>query len=416
MKYIIIGNGIAGIQAAETIRQIDSQGGITMIGDETFTPYCRPMISLVLEGAIPTEKLAIRGADFYEKLDIEPVLGKRVTHIDIDAREVIIDETFEGGDKNHFAYDKLLIATGADARAIKAEGLSLNNIFYMRGQAHVRDMLKSLSAGKKALVLGGGLVGFKAAYGLMKRGFEVTMLIKSGYPLSMQIDEPGGKLVLKELVRHGLKVRVGAEVKAFEGNGRVREAYLSDGSVLQCDMVVIGKGVLPSLSFVPQDQIRVDLGIVVDQHLETSSSGIFAAGDVAEYVDIARKTPWVNAIWPEAVNQGRLAGMNMAGRKVAYKGSLSRNVIRIFDVDVMTCGVVEPPDDSEYQVISKIDPRKNFYRKLVLRNNVLAGLVMVNDIDQGGLFVSLIQSETPLKISGETLLNPNFNYKHLLKF
>ncbi len=416
MKYVIIGNGIAGIQAAESIRQIDSRGGITIIGDETFTPYCRPMISLVLEGAIPTEKLAIRGADFYEKLNIEPVLGKRVTHIDVDARQVIIDDTPKGGKKNHFSYDKLLIATGADARPIKAEGLSLGNIFYMRGQAHVCDMLESLSGGKKALVLGGGLVGFKAAYGLMKRGFEVTMLIKSGYPLSMQIDEAGGKLVLKELVRHGLKVMVGAEVKAFEGNGRVREAYLSDGSVLQCDIVIIGKGVLPSLSFVPRDQVRVDLGIVVDQHLETSSSGIFAAGDVAEYVDIARKTPWVNAIWPEAVNQGRLAGMNMAGRKVAYKGSLSRNVIRIFDVDVMTCGVVEPPDDPGYQVISKIDPHKNFYRKLVFRNDVLVGLVMVNDIDQGGLLVSLIQSETPIKISGETMLKPNFNYKQLLKF
>ncbi|MFO8083051.1 MAG: FAD-dependent oxidoreductase [Desulfobacterales bacterium] len=416
MRYVIIGNGIAGIQAAETIRQIDDKGSITIIGDETFTPYCRPMISLVLEGAIPSEKLAIRAENFYEKSNIEPVLGKRVTRIDVDARQVIIDETPNGGKKNHFDYDRLLIATGADARPIKAEGLSLNNIFYMRGQADVRAMLKTLPSAKKALVLGGGLVGFKAAYGLMRRGIEVTMLIKSGYPLSMQIDEPGGKLVLKELVSHGLDVRVGAEVKAFEGNSRVKEAYLSDGSVLQCDMVVIGKGVLPSLAFVPRDRIRVDLGIVVDKHLETSVPGIFAAGDVAEYVDIARKIPWVNAIWPEAVNQGRLAAMNMAGRKVACKGSLSRNVIRIFDVDVMTCGIVEPPADSGHQVITKIEPRKNFYRKMVFDNNVLVGMVMVNNIAQGGIFVSLIQSETPLRVPKENLLNPGFNYKQLLNF
>jgi NADPH-dependent 2,4-dienoyl-CoA reductase/sulfur reductase-like enzyme len=180
-------------------------------------------------------------------------------------------------------------------------------------------------------------------------------------------------------------------------------------------MVVVGKGVLPALSFVPTDKIDVDLGIVVDEHLETSSNGIFAAGDVAEYVDIARKTPWVNAIWPEAVNQGRLAGMNMAGRPVACKGSLSRNVIRIFDVDVMTCGLVNPPDDPAYEIVSRKNYRKRLYRKLVFRNDVLVGMAMVNEIDQGGLWVSLIQSETPVRMPKEAMLSPSFNYGQLFK-
>ena len=414
MKYVIIGNGIAGIQAAETIRQTDTDGSITMIGDEIHSPYCRPMISLVLEGIIPPEKLAIRQNDFYETTGVEPVLGKRVTHIDVDSREVIIDETPKGGKKRSFSFDRLLIASGADARPIKAEGLNQKNIFYMRSQDHVREMLKTLPEARKALVLGGGLVGFKAAYGLMKRGLEVTMLIKSGYPLSMQVDEPAGRLILRELTRHGLNVHVGLEVKAFEGNGHVKEAHLSDGSVVRCDMVVIGKGVLPSVSFVPRDRIKVDLGIVVDKHLETGCEGVFAAGDVAEYVDIARKIPWVNAIWPEAVNQGRLAGMNMAGRPVACKGSLGRNVIRIFDLDVMSCGVFDPPENSDHQVISDINHRKSIYRKLVFRDDILVGMVMVNGIDLGGLLVSLIQSEIPLRMSKETLLNPNFNYKQLI--
>lgn len=438
MKYIIIGNGIAGIQAAETIRQMDSTGRITMIGDETFSPYCRPMISLVLEGAITPEKLAIRGDDFYERNQIEPVLGKRVTQIDVADRKVIIDETPKGGAKTCFSFDKLLIASGADARPIKAEGLDLKNIFYMRGQADVLGMRETLTKARKALVLGGGLVGFKAAYGLMKRGLEVTMLIKSGYPLSMQVDESAGNLILNELVKHGLHVRVGAEVSSFEGNRHVTGAHLSDGSAIKCDMVVIGKGVLPSVSFVPHDHINVDLGILVNENLETSSSGIYAAGDVAEYIDIARKTRWVNAIWPEAVNQGRLAGMNMAGRPVRFKGSLSRNVIRIFDLDVMTCGLVNPPMANDHEVISQINPhkklikclsetskdyyevidemnhRQSLYRKLVFKNNILVGMVMINQIEQGGLFASMIQNEIPIRISKEAMLNPRFNYKQIL--
>jgi nitrite reductase (NADH) large subunit len=414
MKYIIIGNGIAGIHAAETIRQMDSESGITMIGDETCLPYCRPMISLVLEGVIFPEKLAIRNEDFYERLNIEPVLGKRVTCINAVDKQVIIDETPKGGEKACFSFDKLLIASGADARPIKAEGLNLKNLFYMRGQADVLAMTKALTTAKRALVLGGGLVGFKAAYGLMKQGLKVVMLIKSGYPLSLQVDEPAGNLILSELVKHGLSVRVGTEVSSFEGNSHVTEAHLSDGSVIPCDMVVIAKGVLPSLSFVPRDQIKVDLGIMVDEHLETSSPGIFAAGDVAEYMDIARKIPWVNAIWPEAVNQGRIAGMNMAGRPVVFKGSLSRNVIRIFDVDVMTCGLVNPPDDFDYQVITRLNTRKNLYRKLVFKNDILVGMVMVNQIDQGGLFASIIQNEVLIRIPKENMLNQGFNYKQII--
>jgi nitrite reductase (NADH) large subunit len=407
MRYVIIGNGVAGITAAETIRQYDPKGSITLIGDESAAPYCRPMISLVLEGAIAPEKLPIRGSRFYEDLTIQAVLGNRVTGIDVENRTVAV-----GGAA--YAFDRLLIATGADPRPIKAEGTALGNISYMRTQDHVQTMLDGLGDARRALVLGGGLVGFKAAYGLLRRGLAVTMLIRSGYPLSMQVDEEAGMMIRGELVRHGLDVRVDIEAVAFEGNGRVRTAHLSDGSRLPCDIVVIGKGVLPALGFVPSDRIRTDLGIVVDGRMETSVGGIFAAGDVAEYVDIARRTPWVNAIWPEAVNQGRIAGLNMAGRRVIYPGSLSRNVIRIFDLDIMAGGVVDPPRDALYRTLVFKDTNKRLYRKLVFQGDHLVGMVMVNGIEQGGLLLAAIQSRAPLKVPRETLLEPGLNYGRLL--
>ena len=407
MTYLILGNGVAGVTAAEAIRQLDPEGEITMIGDETVLPYSRPMISLVLEGTVGLDKLPIRPSGFYEQLNIRPVLGHRVSHMDLDARTV----TAGGGT---YGFDKLLIATGADPRPIRAEGLDLGNISYMRTQAHVNTMLDGLDGARRALVLGGGLVGFKAAYGLLRRGLEVTMLIRSGYPLSMQVDRDAGMLIRDELVRHGLEVRVDVEAMAFEGNGRVKAAHLSDGSRQPCDMVVIGKGVLPALSFIPRDRFEIDLGIVVDAHMQTSVPGIFAAGDVAEYVDIARNTPWVNAIWPEAVSQGRIAGMNMAGRSVAYRGSLSRNVIRIFDMDVMAGGVVNPPPDTLYRTVVYRRPQRKVYRKLVFQGDTLVGMVMVNDIEQGGVLLSAIQSRTPLKVPREALLDPGLNYGRLL--
>jgi NAD(P)H-nitrite reductase large subunit len=407
MNYVIIGNGAAGIHAAEAIRMLDPRGAITMIADEAVTPYCRPMISMVLEGTVSPDRLPIRSDAFYEKLNIRPVLGARVSAMDIPNRRVRVRNEW-------IDYDRLLIASGADPRPIAAEGLHLDHIFFMRTQEHIRGMLSALPGAKRALVLGGGLVGFKAAYGMLRRGLEVTMLIRSGYPLSLQVDQTAGHLIQNALSDHGLTVRVDIAVTAFEGNGRVQQAHLSDGSVVACDIVVIGKGVLPAVDFVPRDQIDTDLGIRVDAHLRTSADSIYAAGDVAQGVDIARQTGWVNAIWPEAVIQGRLAGLNMAGRPVAYEGSLGRNVIRIFDLDVMTAGLPAPPADAGYVTASRTDARTGTYRKLVFKNDILVGMTQINDIEQGGLLVSLIRNRASIRLPPEALLDPAFNFRKLM--
>ncbi|MDY7030925.1 MAG: FAD-dependent oxidoreductase, partial [Thermodesulfobacteriota bacterium] len=404
MHYLIIGNGIAGVSAAESIRVLDPEGNITMIADETSGPYCRPMISLVLEGSVHHDELPIRSESFYDDLKIKSYLGQRVTDIDID------DKSVSTQDGRTFHFDKLLIATGADPKPIDGKGLDLKNIFFMRTQAHVQQMLEILPHSKRALVLGGGLVGFKASYGLLRRGLDVTMAISSGYPLSMQVDTEAGNMILDELVDHGLKVKVGVDAVSFEGQEKLVRAHLSDGTEVPCDMVVIGKGVTPSISFVPNNIIKVDVGILVNQFMETNVSGVFAAGDVAETFDVARQSRWINAIWPEAVFQGRIAGMNMAGRPVSYGGSVGRNIIRIFDVDVMAGGLINPPDASEYKTICFSNPSTKIYRKLVFHENLLVGVIVVNEIEQGGVLISLMQNQTPIRIPKEAMLEPSFNY------
>lgn len=408
MQYVIIGNGIAGVCAAEAIRELDSRNPIVMISDEEVIPYSRPMISMVLEGSVAFEKLPIRATDFYEHLEVTPLLGRRVSEVDTAARRVRV------GDKQWIPYDKLLIASGADARPWKVTGADLPRIFYMRTQADVRAKLEVLPQCRKALVLGGGLVGFKAAYGLLKRGLDVTMLITSDYPLAMQVDPAAGQMILDQLVKFGLKVEVGTSVTAFEGNGRVRRAYLSNGNDLACDLAVIGKGVLPALDFIARDSIEVDLGIVVDDHLQTNAPDVYAAGDAAESVDIARGRRWVNAIWPEAAVQGRIAGLNMAGRPVAYPGSLSRNVMRVLALDVMTIGHVNPRQTDDCEVLSVADPVYKTYRKMIFRGDVLTGAMMVNNVDRGGVLLALIQHQIPVTCDKHRLLAPGFDYAKLL--
>jgi NAD(P)H-nitrite reductase large subunit len=399
MHHVIIGNGIAGVQAAEAIRYLDPESEISMIAAETFPPYCRPMISLLLEGVVTPDRLPIRPENFYESRRIRAFPGVRATAIDSGRARLSLDtgETL--------AYDRLLIATGADPRSIRAEGKALAGIFPMRTVSDVQKMLDMLPSCKSALVLGGGLVGFKAACSLLKRGMAVTMLIASDYPLSMQLDPVSGGIIRDTLVRHGLSVETGVEVLAFEGNGRVQRAILNDGRVLACDLVVVGKGVRPATGFLAGSGVEVDLGIRVDEHLQTTVSGVFAAGDVAELTDVVRNRPWINAIWPEAAAQGWIAGLNMAGRSASYRGSLGRNVIRMFDLDIMTAGIVQPQEDSgTTKVLTHFDKNTPIYRKFVLQEDRLIGFTLINRIEKGGMLVSLIQRGLPLDPEEKRLL------------
>ena len=179
-------------------------------------------------------------------------------------------------------------------------------------------------------------------------------------------------------------------------------------------MVIIGKGVLPTRSFIPKDEIDVDLGVVVDAHLQTSVPGIYAAGDVAEMVDIARNCRWVNALWPEAASQGSVAGFNMAGRPVAYPGSLSRNVMRVFDLDVLTVGIGNPDEKNGHRILQTGDAACGYYRSLVLEGDILVGAVMVNQIEQGGVLRALIENRIPIHLPPETLARPDFNFGKLM--
>ncbi|MDT8378760.1 MAG: FAD-dependent oxidoreductase [Desulfotignum sp.] len=409
MKHLIIGNGIAGINAARAIREMDTTAAIFMVSDETFPPYSRPMISYVLEGSEPHAKLPLFSGNVYEDLNITPVLGHRVVHLDVENKAIRL----ENGTAIDF--QTLLIASGADARQIRVPGADLGNIFTMRTQKDVLDQLSAISLGvENALVLGGGLVGFKSAHALLKRGIRVTMLITSPYPLAMQVDETAGKMILKELQAHGLSVKVGVSVTAFDGGATVRNARLDSGETLDCDLVIVGKGVDPSLGFIPENDIEIGYGIQVDPYLCSSAPDIYAAGDAAETFDIARQTRWINAIWPEAATQGRIAGFNMAGRKVACPGSLGRNVMRIYNLDVMTMGLANPEKTDDLEIIQAGGEKAGHYRSLVFRGDMLVGAVLINRIEQGGILRAMIENRVPVRMPKAYLMSLQFDFSKLL--
>ena len=407
MRHLILGSGIAGLQAARAIRSTQPEAQITMLGREAEPPYARPMISQLLEGAVEPIHL-----DLGLPPDVRLISEDEAVSVHAAERTVA---TLQG---RRLAYDRLLVATGADPRGIRAENTDLENIHFMRTKAQVREMLRALPQSRRALVLGGGLVGFKAAYGFLRQGLDVTMLIRSEYPLSQQVDPTAGKLVRDKLEENGLGVLVGKDVARFEedGAGRVWRAQLTDGSVLDCDVAVIGKGVLPVTGFLEGSGVDVDLGILVDDQMRTSARDVFAAGDVAEHFDLARDERWVNAIWPEAADQGRIAGLNMAGVPARYPGSLSRNTIRIFDMDLTTCGLVNPPEDAGFETVQDGDAKKGTFRRLVFSGDRLVGAACVNRIEQAGVLRALIAGRAPVPCPKKDLLREDVHPAGLFPF
>ncbi len=408
MKYLVIGSGVCGVQAAETIRRYDPDSPITLVGGETFLPYCRPMITLVLGGKIRPEQMVIRDQDFFTSFRIQPVAGEWVQQIDLENRQVVTDKG------KSYSFDRLLIATGANPKRIELEGADLKNVFYLRSEAHVEGIAHSLASAKTALVLGCGLVGLKAALELFHRGLQVTVVEKLSHPLPVIVDEKAGKTISRHLEKMGIKVITNVEITALGGKAEVKEALLSDGSRIPCDVVISAIGVQSATEFVPTGSIRVNDGILVNQYLETTVPGIYAAGDVAESFDIAHDERRVNAIWPVAVEQGVIAGMNMAGRKVLYQGSVGRNVFRIDSMDIVAGGIVNPSPSKNYEICSAEDYRRGTYRRLVFRDEIPVGFLMVNDIEQAGVFLSLIQRKIAVNHHKERLMDPSFNFKQLL--
>lgn len=408
MKHVIAGTGIAGTMAAEAIRKLDPDASITLIGDEPFLPYCRPMISMLLEGSILPGRMAIREVDDFRSLDIELLSGERVSLIHTREKSL---ETTTG---KTIPFDRLLIATGANPVDIKADGSHLANILSMRNRGHVEAMLEALPEVHNTLIIGGGLVGLKAAHALIGRGVKVTMVEKLAHPLPMVADRKSGSVIAQRLEAMGIALKMGATVTAFEGNGRVREALLDDGSRAPCDLVVVAVGSRPAVPSIEEGRIRVGQGILVDDFLETDEKGIYAAGDVAEAFDVVFGLKKVNGIWPVAAEQGVVAGMNMAGGNVPYQGGMGRNVVRVGDLDMLSGGLVNPPPDGPYEVLEDEDRRRKTYRKLVFEGDVLKGLVMLNRVEKGGILLALMKRQMPITLSKEMLFDPRFDFSMLL--
>jgi len=404
MKYLIVGNSAAAIGAVEGIRRVDAAGEITLLAAEPYHTYSRPLISYYLSGKVTPEKMYYRDLNFYDRMRVRARLGETAKAVDPENAVVIL----ESGEA--VPYDKLLIATGGKPVCPPIPGRELEEVFFFHKWDDVKALEKALFPGAKVVVIGAGLIGLKATEALVKKQAEVRVVELSNRVLSAILDEEAASIVQRAFEHHGVSFHLNTTVAEICGQGgKVSGVRLTDGSEWQCDLVIIAIGVSPNTDIVQSTAIKVNRGIVVDAHLATSCTGIYAAGDVAEGYDKISGELRVIPILPNAYKQGYTAGMNMAGETVSYPGGFAMNSIGFFDLPMITAGLAKA-EGREFTTLVHADHSHDCYKKVILRDGRIVGFILLNRIDRAGILTGLLEREVDVTPYQSDLLRDDFGY------
>ncbi|HEX8989909.1 MAG TPA: FAD-dependent oxidoreductase [Rhodocyclaceae bacterium] len=396
MKHLIIGAGPAGITAAETLRKNDPSARITVLDGEAQTPYARMAIPYLLSDQIGVEGTRLRrDPEHYRKLDIELVTG-RAAAVDTASRTVKLE------DGRTLGYDRLLIATGSHPSREKVEGIDLPNVHACWTLDDARAIVEKVKPGTRVVQMGAGFVGCIIIQGLVARGADLTILVRSGRMVSRMMPPKAGDMIARWCRARGVKIMGKTQTARIEQDGAALKVTTTTGEVLPADVYLSVVGVKPGVDFLAGSGIQIANGIVVDAGMRTNVPGIYAAGDVAESRDVLYGKPLVNAIQPNAVEQARIAALNMAGVDTRFVGSLAINVLDT--LGLISCSFGQWQGEEGGESVELVDEEHSRYLSLQFSGDRLIGATAVGRTDHIGALRGLIQSGAQLGAWRERLL------------
>jgi NADPH-dependent 2,4-dienoyl-CoA reductase/sulfur reductase-like enzyme/Fe-S-cluster-containing hydrogenase component 2/pSer/pThr/pTyr-binding forkhead associated (FHA) protein/CRP-like cAMP-binding protein len=407
LSYLITGNGITGITAAEILRSEDPASAITVVADDAFPVYYRPALKDYLGGKLNEKKLWARPSTFYQEQRIRFVPG-RVMGINTAQNFVQLHNG------QRIGYHKLLLANGARPRQLSCPGLNLAGVSTLRTVADYKEILRRLESAKRIVVCGSGTLALESAETLNHRGYQVTHLLRQHTLWSEVLDPIASDLVIQEERRDGIDVRTGEEIAEIVGRkGQVSEVITTGGQRIPCDMVLIAIGIEPLIDFIQASGIVCGRGVKVDNSMHTNASHIYAAGDVIETVDAITKRTRVLGQWYPAIEQARIAAYSMLGqfdpRSVALTGSNYYNATFLYGLDFVSVGLTTIPPNAQGYLEIKADPQPRNYRKLILHNGVPLGLLLLGNRKNALAFKRAIDHKVNLTSVSSRLFADDFN-------
>lgn len=378
-RLVVVGNGMASLRLVERLGEhAPGRFDVTVVGAEPSPAYNRVLLSSLLAGEVEEAECRFRERPWYLRQGIRLIAGAAATALDLDEREVAV------GDLTTLPFDRLVLATGSEPVRLRKPGMGLPGVVTFRDLADVAAMRAAALRGARAVVIGGGLLGLEAAYGLARLGVGTTLVHVMDRLMERQLDARAAALVKGAMEARGVRVLLQADTAAVEGGATAEAVRLADGRVLPADLVVVAVGVRPATELARAAGLAVGRGILVDDGLETSAPGVHALGECAEHRGA------VYGLVEPAYEQAEVLARRLGGEAAAYAGSVLATSLKMSGVPVFSAGLVA--DDAEAEPIVLSDPRAGTYRKLMVRNGRLVGAVLVGDVAEGTWYRELIRS------------------------
>lgn len=403
MKVVIVGNGVAGITAARTLRERDRDLEIVVFSNEGYHYYSRPKLVDFLAGEADQGSLFFYPDDWYRDKGIEVHLNQRVASVDT-ARHIV-----ELADRSEVSYDRLVLANGSVPNVPPFRGVDQQGVFTLRSLDDALKIKRYARPGARALVVGGGLLGLESARALKGLGLDVAVLQIGGRLLPAQLDEEGALILRRQIETEGIDVVLNAATVAIVGNGRASGIDLEDGRRLEGELIIISAGVKSNVELAKRAGLSIGRGVVANGRLLTSADDVYAAGDVAE-VDGR-----VYGIVPAAIDQARVVAEDIVGVSAdGYHGTIPSNTLKVIGIDLTSVGLVNP-DGPEYEELRWRDDKAGIYKKVVLQEGHVVGAILLGDRKAVPSVARMVREKTDVTAFKDRLLSQDFDLKQVFK-
>ena len=412
MHYLILGNSAAGLSAIDAIRQRDQDGPITVVSKEPGPTYSRVALPYVLSREKDLRQITLQGPEYYRANKVELIAGMGASGLDAKNKTVRLEGP-DGRGGRTIAYDKLLIATDSVSRVPPVRGIEGADVCYHWTLADTRKIEEQMESAGSCFVIGAGFISLLTLSALVKVArLKFTVVEIADQVMPQLLHREGGQALERAMGDKGIDVILGDQVSAIE---RARDGgygiTLKSGKTYDADMLVCGTGVRPNVDFLKGSGLEIGSGVLTDQRQETNVTDVYAAGDCAEGFDFLTGERAVHAIWPTAVDQGRVAGANMAGDSQTYPGSLSWNVTELFGLASASIGEFRERD--RWEPIVFHNPHTNVYRKLLLDGGRIVGAVVIGHaehVQDLGVVQAMIRRRTDVTRWKHMLRGERVNY------
>jgi nitrite reductase (NADH) large subunit len=382
-RIVIIGNGIAALTAIKSIREIDKESEIHLIGEERFYPYNRVRLSKGLLSALEEDKILLQKKEWYDENKVILYKNNKATSVYTNKKNVELQ------DGNQINYTKLLFANGSHNIEPRISGIEKSGVYTLKTLQDAWDITEHLKDSKKILIIGGGIQGLETAWSLSQAGKKVIISHSSKRLMRRQLDEEASRILERAVESSDIQILFSTQISEILGKDKVEGFKTANGEVFECDTILYSIGTKPNIDFLKGTNIEVNNGILVNEKMETNIKDIYAAGDVAEY------SGRIYGLWNIAIGHGKVAGYNMVDKESVYEHIVPVTTLSAFNLSLFSMGIVN--EEKATDIFIEESENDNIYRKVYINSGVVIGAIVVGDIKSSPALKAAIEKEIRLE-------------------